>query len=245
MTSRGMGRAPERIAGGFDRLDGTIQFYQRVNALLRPEFTVVDFGAGRGVNHIEDTSDYRRGLISLKGKVKEVVGIDVDEAILSNPAIDRAVVITNSEIPLPDESVDLILSDFTFEHLPDPAGVARSFGRILKPGGWICARTPNRRGYIALGNRIIPDLVKMRVLQGAQPTRKSEDVFPAVYRMNTIGDLKGLFPTARFEHCSYLWDSSPSYFFNRGWVFQLFRLLHAVTPERLKTMLMIFIQKRA
>jgi hypothetical protein len=46
----------EVVAGGFDRYDGSIQFYQRINALLRPDFVVMDFGAGRGVNHIEDRS---------------------------------------------------------------------------------------------------------------------------------------------------------------------------------------------
>jgi len=235
---------PERDAGGFDRFDGTIQFYQRVNALLQPHFTVVDFGAGRGLNHLEDQNAYRRGLIWLRGKVKEVIGVDVDDAILDNPSLDRTVLITNSEIPLEDASVDLILTDFTFEHLPDPVGVARSFERILKPGGWICARTPNRHGYIALGNRIIPDSLKMKVLRGAQPMRKDEDVFPAFYRMNTLAALKRIFPSERFKHCSYCWDSSPSYFFNKSWVFHMFRLLHSITPERFKTMLFVFIQKR-
>jgi hypothetical protein len=111
---------PEIFAGGFDRYDGTIQFYQRVNALLRPDFVVVGFGAGRGRIHVDDPIAYRRGLTSLKGKVKEVIGVDVDSAVTTNPAIDRAIVISGSEFPLPDRSVDLILSDFTFEHLGDP-----------------------------------------------------------------------------------------------------------------------------
>ena len=150
---------PEIFAGGFDRYDGTIQFYQRVNALLRPDFVVVDFGAGRGRIHVDDPIAYRRSLTSLRGKVKEVIGVDVDSAVSTNPAIDRAIVISGPEIPLPDGSVDLILSDFTFEHLGDPQAIARSFERVLKPGGWICARTPNRFGYIALANRFLPDLL--------------------------------------------------------------------------------------
>jgi hypothetical protein len=83
---------PEIFAGGFDRYDGTIQFYQRFNALLRPDFVVVDFGAGRGRIHVDDPIAYRRGLTSLKGKVKEVIGVDVDSAVTTNPAIDRAII---------------------------------------------------------------------------------------------------------------------------------------------------------
>ncbi len=61
---------PEIFAGGFDRYDGTIQFYQRVNALLRPDFVVADFGAGRGRIHIDDLIGYRRSLTNLKGNGK-------------------------------------------------------------------------------------------------------------------------------------------------------------------------------
>jgi ubiquinone/menaquinone biosynthesis C-methylase UbiE len=55
--------------------------------------------------------------------------------VTANPAIDRAIVISGSEFPLPDRSVDLILSDFNFEHLGDPQAIARNFERVLKPGG--------------------------------------------------------------------------------------------------------------
>lgn len=39
---------PEIRAGGFTSLDGTIEFYTRVNALLTADMTVLDFGEGAG-----------------------------------------------------------------------------------------------------------------------------------------------------------------------------------------------------
>ena len=66
---------PEISAGGFDRYDGTMQFYHRVNALLMPDFTVVDFGAGRGVNHIEDQIKYRRELQDPKFRCRTIRSI--------------------------------------------------------------------------------------------------------------------------------------------------------------------------
>jgi hypothetical protein len=45
---------PEITAGGFSRADGTIEFYQRVCALLRRAAAVLDLGAGRG-QVLEDT----------------------------------------------------------------------------------------------------------------------------------------------------------------------------------------------
>ena len=40
---------PEIAAGKILRDDGEIHYYVRVNALLRPDMTVLDYGAGRGV----------------------------------------------------------------------------------------------------------------------------------------------------------------------------------------------------
>jgi hypothetical protein len=79
---------PESHFGGFSDIDGTVVFYTRVNALLQPSFTVVDFGCGRG-EHAEDPIPFRRNLRSLKGKVSRVIGIDVDDAGLLNPTVDE------------------------------------------------------------------------------------------------------------------------------------------------------------
>ncbi|MHC4050423.1 class I SAM-dependent methyltransferase [Bradyrhizobium sp. 25ACV] len=234
---------PELKAGGFDRVDGTVQFYSRVNALLSPDSMVVDFGAGRGGPLIDDPVTYRRQLRMLKGKVREVIGVDVDDVVLTNPGVDRAVVLRGAAIPLEDSSIDLIVSDFTFEHLPDPRSTCTELARILKPGGWICARTPNRNGYISMMNRLISDKIKDRVLHAAQPDRKEEDVFPAHYLVNTLGALTEFFPTHRFEHSTYSWDGFPSYHFNRRLLFAGFRALQAISPSGFKSTLMIFIRK--
>ncbi|WIW47826.1 class I SAM-dependent methyltransferase [Bradyrhizobium sp. 62B] len=236
---------PETLAGGFDRYDGTLQFYIRVNSLLKPDFTVLDFGAGRGKAHLDEESpEYRRAIVLIKGKVKEIIGADVDEVVTTNPGIDRAIVLKSSHIPLPDASVDLIVSDFTFEHIPDPSGSAAELDRILKPGGWICARTPNRRGYIALFNTWIPESLRRTTLKGAQPDRKDEDIFPAVYRLNDTKSLTRFFPRGRYEHASYTWDAAPSYHFGRRWIHTLFVIAQYFTPPSLRTVIMIFIRKR-
>ena len=62
-------------------MDSTIQFYERINALLQPDFVVLDFGAGRGASHSEDRVRYRRELRNLRGKVREVIGADIDSTL--------------------------------------------------------------------------------------------------------------------------------------------------------------------
>src|SRR6516225_6909042 len=92
-------------------------------------------------------------LRNLRGKVREVIGANIDSIVTTNPSLDRAIVLEpDGGIPLADRCVRMVVSDFTFEHIENPAYVARELDRILAPGGWICARTPNRNDYVSLAN---------------------------------------------------------------------------------------------
>ena len=46
------------------------------------------------------------------------------------------------------------MSDRVSSMCDDPESVAAEIDRVLRPEGWICARTPNRNGYIAWGARL-------------------------------------------------------------------------------------------
>jgi SAM-dependent methyltransferase len=235
---------PENKAGGFSRCDGTVQFYQRVRALLRPDAVVLDFGAGRGAAYYQDSSVYRKSLRSLRGEGRRVIGVDIDPVVSSNPWIDEAVVIdSTSRLPFPNETFDLIVSDSTFEHLADATRIACELDRVLKAGGWICARTPNRNGYVALVNRMVPARIARRLVPLAQPDRKVEDIFHAYYRMNTLRTLSRLFPADNYEHMSFAFDSEPRYHFNRRAMFGVLLVLHTLTPPLLRNTLMAFLRK--
>lgn len=237
---------PETIAGGFTRVDGTIEFFARVNALLKPEMWVLDFGAGRGVSLQDDHSIFRRELQRLQGKVDKVVGIDVDEAVLTHPALDERWVVRVGELlPFKDETFDLIVSDHVFEHIDDPVHVSRELSRILKPGGWICSRTPHRWSYIGIGARAVPNRLHSNFLTKLQSTRKYEDIFPTRYRMNTISAIRHYFPKEFWDHCSYGINPEPAYFGNSriAWALMLmyFRLMPRSFPA---TVLLVFLRKK-
>lgn len=236
---------PETVAGGFSRVDGTVAFYTRINALLRPEMTVLDFGAGRGMGVQDDAVPYRRELRTLRGKCRRVIGIDVDDAVRENPGLDEAhVVAPGADLPLDTASVDLIVSDNTFEHITDPAPVTRELDRVLKPGGWICARTPNRWGYIALGASLVPNSMHVALLRHLQPDRKAMDIFPTAYRLNTRRALRRYFPPMRYDHCSYRHFAEPAYFANSKPLWALILLIFRLTPPALAPTYMIFLRKR-
>jgi SAM-dependent methyltransferase len=236
---------PEIAAGGFSRVDGTVQFWQRIGALIGPDAVVLDFGAGRGANQKEDPVGFRRSLLSLKGRVRTVIGADVDPVVETNKALDRAIVIgPDGRLPLPDQSIDVVVSDFTFEHIQDPVQVARELDRVLAPGGWICVRTPNRYGYIALANRLIPKWLHGSLIRSAQSERKAEDVFPAVYRLNTAKAFKQHFASSRYDHYVIAWDAEPAYHFGSRLLYWFFLAIQHCTPRFFKTVLMVFLHKR-
>jgi SAM-dependent methyltransferase len=207
MKSGGIYDPGTRMLGGFSSNDGTIAFFNRVNALLHPDFTVLDIGAGRGSWFYLDSSAYRRQLRTIKGKVKEYICADIDEVVLTNPTSDRNVVMRDARVPLADHSVDLIISDFVLEHVVDVAGFKGEITRLLKPGGHFCARTPHKAHYVSLFARLIRNGRHAALLPFLQPSRRAEDVFPTAYKINSLRQVKATFRD--WENYTFIFSPEP------------------------------------
>jgi SAM-dependent methyltransferase len=202
---------PESTFGGITDIDGTVAFYCRVNALLQPSFVVLDFGCGRG-KHQDDPVGFRRTLCSIRGKVSKVIGIDVDPIGLTNPLLDEfRLLVPDGPWPLKDGEVDLIVCDTVIEHLPDPSSFFREARRVLATGGYLCIRTPNAHSYLGVASRLVPNKYHSRVLSKVQTARKEEDVFPTLYRCNTISSLRQSLRHNKFRAVVYGWEPEPSY----------------------------------
>ena len=235
---------PEVGAGGFTRFDGTIEFYGRISSLVDEQSRVVDLGAGRAA-WLADPVPHRRALRDLRGRVGRLVGVDVDDAVLGNPAVDEAMVMPDTgTIPLPDASADAIVADYVLEHVEDPQRIAAEITRVLRPGGWFCARTPNRWGMTGLAARLVPNAAHVRVLRSLQPGKQAEDTFPTRYRMNDMGTIRAFFPASSFRNCSYTYDSEPGYAGRSAWLLRVMDTIKRVTPRRYGETLMVFVQKR-
>lgn len=235
---------PEIAAGGYARDNGGIQFFSRVNALLKPGMTVIDLGAGRGTVFHSGIDGYYERLARLQGKVARVIGLDVDDAIKDHPHLDeRHVIAPSAPFPVASNSVDVVVADWVLEHVADPANFAAEIERVLKPGGWLCARTPNRWGYVGIGARLIPNTLHTKLLNRLWPERHDVDVFPVTYRLNSQADIRRYFPKDRWRNCSYMFNATPRYASTSKLLFRLVELYQAMVPKGLKTDFLIFVQR--
>ncbi|WP_417818975.1 class I SAM-dependent methyltransferase [Tritonibacter scottomollicae] len=230
----------ENYLGGFTPNDGTIEFYGRIKALAEPTHTVLDLGAGRAAWFEDDTCAYRRQIQTLKGHVAEVIAADIDEVVLNNRSSDRNVVI-NGSIPLPDNSVDIIVADYVLEHIQDPDEFVSEVRRLLKPSGYFCARTPHKYSYIALGARLVPNRKHVDYLKNLQPDRQAQDVFPTAYRLNTMASIGKSF--SGFENFSYVFSTDPAYYLGNRTVYKTLQSIHHVTPSWFSGNIFAFLRK--
>jgi SAM-dependent methyltransferase len=234
---------PEAKIGGFSRVNGSLEFYARINALIKPTDRILDYGAGRGAQIDTEQVPWLRELKTFKGRVAHVEGCDVDQAVLENPYLDSAKVFDpDKPLPYPDESFDLIYCSWVFEHIDDPERVAGELLRVTKKGGHICALTPNKKGYIALAARLAGNANHVRYLNKIQPDRLDFDVFPTRYKLNTPAAIRKYFKGAS-QVVAYASSMQPAYHFNKPLIFSIFKMLHRLTPAPLHTALLIYIRK--
>ena len=143
------------------------------------------YAAGRRVLDAACGEGY--GSAILAGAAREVVGVDIDPATVAHARASYASVRNLSfvegsaaKLPLPDASVDLVVSFETIEHLEagDQPRMLAEFARVLVDGGALVLSAPNRpeysesRGYVNPFHRHEHDRAELdRLLDAHFPAR--------------------------------------------------------------------------
>lgn len=135
--------------------------------------------------------------MNFKGIAKTVCGVDLDPRVTSNPYLDEGLVADAGRIPYPDKSFDIVFADNVMERLDKPVEVFKEIARVLRPGGRLLFKTPNRNHYMPLIARFTPHKFHQWVnrIRG----RNETDTFPTRYRCNSIADIKKIAHEASFR----------------------------------------------
>jgi SAM-dependent methyltransferase len=234
---------PESRLFGFTRCDGTIHFMLRVRALLRPNDVVLDVGCGRGAR-AEDPCRVRREMQDFRAPGRTVIGIDVDPRATANPWLnDFRQIVDTVHWPVDDSSIDLIYSDYVLEHVEDPDAFFQEAHRVLKPGGYLCMRTPNFYSSISIGSWLIPNRWHARLLSWLWPKIKDRDVFPTVYRCNTRRRLQNTLQKQGYNAVVYPIESEPGYFESFPLLYRIAASIYPHIPGMFQSNLLAFGQK--
>ena len=234
---------PEINFGGYSRVDGSVEFYSRVQALLTPDATVLDVGCGRG-RHAEDSCRFRQELSDFRGQGRRVVGIDVSDAGSANPLINEFRKIDDVDHwPVESGSIDLAIANSVVEHVERPQQFFAEAWRVLRPGGFLCFRTYNKWGYVGICARIVPNSMHAKVTGYVQRDRKEHDVFPTLYRCNTPGKVRRALRSQGFRYFVYTIEAEPSYLRFSPLLYRIGATVHTLIPPAFRWVILAYGQK--
>ena len=177
----------DRLYPTAESREPALQFLPILGEIVQPHSRVLDVGAGGGEKNLYD----------FRGKCAEMVGVDLDPRVQSNPLLDRGIVADAASIPVDNDYFDVAFALSVLEHVEHPRQFAAEVYRLLKPGGRFLAITPNRWHYFALLASVTPTWFHKwyNALRG----REEEDTFPTFYRLNTRRALTKAFTAAGFR----------------------------------------------
>ena len=122
---------------------GTVQYFDHIRRYLLAQ----QYAAGKVILDIACGTGYGSAILQQSG-AKQVISADISPAVLTYAARQWStgcfVQANAQQLALAPQSIDLIVSFETLEHLPEPRLFLAEAKRILKRSGTLILSTPNR-----------------------------------------------------------------------------------------------------
>ena len=173
-----------------------------------PGETVVDLGSGAGFDVLQAAQ-----MVGTDGRV---IGVDMTPAMLEKSTRNAALLGLNNvefrrgyleELPVPDESVDVVISNGVLNLCPDKAAVLAEAFRVLKPGGRlqlsdivVGREVPaDAKADVALWTGCIAGALSERELRGILTEAGFDEIAFAAKRYDVFSDAPSASSAAEFE----------------------------------------------
>ncbi|WP_181164587.1 class I SAM-dependent methyltransferase [Amaricoccus solimangrovi] len=208
-----------RLCSSLDRVlvrDSENASLERFLTEIRPEHRVADVGGGKQPARLKYPDHAWNGVA--------YEGLDIDDTELRSapPGIySRVRVVDITDVPGEmSESYDRIICRNTLEHVRDMDRAIGGLAMMARPNGKIYVKTTCRFALYARLNRILPEVLKRRLLFFLFP-HKSGDGFPAFYDRCTVREISDLaskhglnpsFPVNQSYYSTYFTFLMPVYF---------------------------------
>jgi ubiquinone/menaquinone biosynthesis C-methylase UbiE len=215
------------------------RYRELIRKYIKPGQRLLDAGCGRYMKFCNEFSDTAR-----------VVGIDLDSVLeTDNQQAPFGIRGDLSHLPFPSDHFDIVISRSVIEHLEDPQQVFREFCRVLRPGGRVVLVTPNKYDYVSLIAAVTPYRLH-RALVSRIFRVSEDDVFPTLYRANTLSSIRRALISAGFAQKELdTVNHYPAYLMFSPWLFRLgvlYERLTSLKPFRtLRGSLLCVFEKRA
>jgi SAM-dependent methyltransferase len=193
-------------------------WFHALTELCGEESVILEIGSGSGIGKQN----------ALYPRVKQIVGIDLDERVLDNPNLNIAKNISAYEIDseLADYEFDLIYSHMVAEHIDDSRRFLSSQLALLKPGGRILHSTVSKYYWTSLINDLVPERLKFWLIEHLGAGRKQQDVFPAHYQLNSEGQIKRLCKELNVSYQVLREDEAPGYLRRSMFLMLVYTAIH-------------------
>jgi len=197
-----------------DWIDGTTQFCDILGIYAEGK-SVLEVGPGsRG----SKTTHYMKEISS------NLERLDIDPNVLKNPFIKAAHVYDGTTFPFPDQSFDVVVSDYVNEHIANPYEHHHEINRVLRNGGYYLFRTPNKFHYISIVGSLTPHWLHRIVSRWLRRLpEEAHDLHPTRYLFNSKKTCKEILVATGLEIIEMeLTEKEPSYGMNSRTLFLVF-----------------------
>jgi SAM-dependent methyltransferase len=153
------------------------KFEDEAAALIRalPDGAVVlDLGGGRRCVYA--------GAVDPPGRLRLIaIDISAEELALNRDVAETHTANVAAGLPMPDRSVDLILSRALLEHVDGVGAAVQHMARVLKPGGVALHIIPCRYSLFGIAARLLPFGPLLRLTHAAMPSTRDDIGFDVHY----------------------------------------------------------------